>query len=163
MNPVSSEAVRATLLRAIQIESRNATIYESLAGIFQGYDDGVTGLFREMAGEERQHGSVLETRYRARYGAAAVLSREPKEVIEAPDLPDSEALIFDSMTVEQGLALGLRAEEEARAFYCREVERTTDAELKQIYRELSEFEDTHVRWLHERLDKARRQAQAASR
>ena len=76
--------------------------------------------------------------------------------IEAPDLDDPEALIFDSMTAEQALEAGLHAEETAREFYRREVSRTTDPELQKTYRQLAEFEETHVRLLTEKLAEKRR-------
>jgi rubrerythrin len=160
MSSLSSPTTRDTLLRAIQIEARNATIYQAFADLFQGYDDSVTGIFREMAIEEQQHGAELEQRYRERFGERKPPEQEPKEVIEAFELEDPEALIFDSLTVAQALETGLRAEEAAREFYGRELSRTSDPELQRVYRELSEFEETHVRRLKERLAEER-QAQAS--
>jgi len=151
-----SDTGRVTLLRAIQIEARNAGVYDSLAQLFQGYDDSVTAIFREMADEERQHGAVLEQRYRERFGPLTLPEEEPKEVIEAPDLQDPEAMVFDSMTIEQALEAGLLAEEAAREFYRREVARTSDPELQKVYRELAEFEETHVRRLEEKMAERRR-------
>lgn len=147
----------------MQIEARNAGVYDSLAQLFQGYDDSVTAIFLEMAAEERQHGAELEHRYRERFGPSPPLTEEPKEVIEAPDLNDPEALIFDSMTVEQALAAGLRAEEDAREFYRREVARTSDLELQTGYRELAEFEEVHVRLLKEKLAEKRHVQDSTSR
>jgi rubrerythrin len=161
MSSTIPDAGRVTLLRAIQIEARNGAIYDSLAQLFQGYEDSVTSIFREMAAEERQHGAELERRYRERFGPVQLTSGEPKEVIEAPDLDDPEALIFDSMTIVQALELGLRAEETAREFYRREVSHTADAELQRVYRELAEFEETHVRLLVEKLAEKRRAAEAS--
>lgn len=158
-----SNAGQTTLLRAIQIEARNAGVYDSLSQLFQGYDDSVTAIFREMADEERQHGAELERRYRERFGPLPPLTKEPKEVIEAPDLNDPEALVFDSMTVEQALAAGLRAEEDARDFYRREVARTADLELQKVYRELGEFEEDHVRLLNEKLAEKRNARHSTSR
>ena len=60
MSNSSGENVRSTLLRGIQIEARNAKVYDTFAQLFQGYDDSVTAIFREMADEERQHGTDLE-------------------------------------------------------------------------------------------------------
>ncbi len=156
MSTVPSDARRAALLRAIQIEARNAGVYDSLAQLFEGYEDSVTAIFREMATEERQHGAELEKRYRERFGRVPSPAEEPKEVIEAPDLEDPEALIFDSMTIEQALEAGLRAEQMAREFYTREASRTSDPELREVYRELGEFEETHVRLLNDRLAEKRR-------
>ena len=156
MSTAPSDASRATLLRAIQIEARNAGVYGSLAQLFEGYEDSVTAIFREMATEERQHGAELERRYRERFGCVPSPVEEPKEVIEAPDLEDPEALIFDSMTIEQALKAGLRAEQMAREFYSREASRTSDPELREVYRELGEFEETHVRLLNDRLAEKRR-------
>ena len=156
MSAVSSDVRRATLLRGIQIEARNARVYDSLAQLFEGYEDSVTAIFREMAAEERQHGVELERRYQERFGRVPSPAEEPKEVIEAPDLDDPEALIFDSMTIEQALEAGLRAELMAREFYIREASRTSDADLQEVYRELGEFEETHVRLLNDRLAEKRR-------
>ena len=156
MSAVSSDGCRATLLRAIQIEARNAKVYDSLAQLFEGYEDSVTAIFREMATEERQHGAELERRYQERFGRVPSLAEEPREVIEAPDLEDPEAMIFDSMTIEQALEAGLRAELMAREFYTREASRTSDLELQKVYRELGEFEETHVRRLNDRLAEKRR-------
>jgi len=158
MSPVPSDARRAALLRAIQIEARNAGVYDSLAQLLEGYEDRVTAIFREMATEERQHGAELERRYRERFGRVPSPAEDPKEVIEAPDLDDPEALIFDSMTIEQALEAGLRAERMAREFYRREASRTSDPELQKVYRELGEFEETHVRLLNDRLAEKRRAA-----
>lgn len=155
MSTALSEASRAVLLRAIQIEARNAAVYESLAQLFQGYDDSVNALFREMAEEERQHGAQLQQRYARRFGPMPTAVENPQEVIEAPDLNDPEAMIFDSMTIEEALEIGLRAEQEAREFYRQEVARTPDPELRSAYQELAEFEDTHVRLLKEKLAQRR--------
>ncbi len=163
MSLAPSEVVRTTLLRAIQIETRNGIIYDSLAQLFQGYDDSVTDIFLEMASEERQHGAELEQRYRERFGQLPSQTKEPTEVIEAPDLEDPEALIFDSMTIQQALEAGLRAEEAAREFYGREVGRTSDRELQNVYRELAEFEESHVRRLQGKISERRRHADSTLR
>jgi rubrerythrin len=163
MSLTSSCAVAATLFRAIQIERRNGAIYDSLANIFQGYDASVETIFQEMGAEERQHGARLEESYRERFGLVPTSNKEPKEVIEGPDLEDSEALLFDSMTVEQALEMGLRAEQGAREFYRLETLRTSDPQLQQIYRELAEFEENHVCLLQEKLAERRRAGSSASR
>ncbi len=163
MNAAPPDRVRATLLRAIHIEARNGGVYDTLAQLFQGYDDSVTGIFHEMAAEERQHGAELEERYRERFGPVPSPAEEPREVIEAPDLDDPEAFIFDSMTIVQALETGLRAEEAAREFYGREVERTSDPALQKLYRELGEFEETHVRRLKEKLAEKRRPGDSTAR
>ncbi len=163
MSAVPSDASRATLLRAIQIEARNGAVYDSLAQLFEGYEDSVTAIFREMATEERQHGAELEKRYRDRFGRVPSPAEQPREVIEAPDLDDPEALIFDSMTIEQALEAGLRAEQMAREFYSREASRTSDPELREVYRELGEFEETHVRLLSDRLSEKRRAGSSRGR
>lgn len=155
MSSTPPNTARETLLRAIQIEARNGAVYDSLAQLFQGYEDSVTGIFREMADEERQHGAELERRYLERFGPVPPPFGEPKEVIEAPDLDDAEALVFDSMTIEQALQTGLRAEETAREFYRREAPHASDPELQRTYRELAEFEETHVRVLQDKLAEKR--------
>ncbi len=163
MIAVPPESVRQTLLRAIQIEARNGGLYDSLAKIFEGYDGSVTATFQEMADEERLHGAELRERYRARFGPVPNLHAEPKEIIEAPDLEDPEALIFDSMTLEKALEVGLHAEEAARKFYRDETIRTADAELRRLYLELSEFEEAHVRRLQQKLQERKQAASPTPR
>lgn len=158
MSTGPTDACRTTLLRAIQIESRNAGVYDSLAQLFQGYDESVRAIFLEMGVEERQHGAELEHRYCERYGPVPPSAEETREVIEAPDLDDPEALVFDSMTIEQALEAGLRAEETAREFYRREVVHVSDRELQTLYRELAEFEEGHVRLLIDKLAERRGRA-----
>ncbi len=151
MSAPPADPVRSSLLRGIQIEARNAEIYMTFSRLFAGYEDGVAAIFREMAAEERQHGVDLEQRYQERYGPVPTDAEETRDVIEAPDLEDAEALIFDSMTVEQALVAGLKAERMAREFYLREQDRVDDSALQALYRELAEFEEDHVRRLEERL------------
>lgn len=160
MNTPSADRVRATLLQGIQIEIRNAKVYESLATLF---DDEVHEIFQEMAGEERQHQADLEQRYQQRYGPVPDDPGETDAVIEAPDLADAETLIFDTMTLEQALEAGLEAETMARAFYRREAERAKDLELRKLYVELVEFEEDHVRRLDEKLARVRGHSDAPSR
>ncbi len=163
MNNALSDEVRTTLLHAIYIEARNGGVYDTLAQLFQGYDNSVTDIFVEMAAEERQHGTLLEKLYRERFGPVPPPAEEPREVIEAPDLDDPEAFIFDSMTIVQALESGLRAEEGAREFYSREAERTPDPALQKQYRELGQFEEAHVQRLKERLAEKRRQGDSTAR
>ena len=163
MTTPAAKVIRATLLRGIQIEVRNAKVYETLATLFDGYHDDVQEIFREMAEEEREHQAELEKRYRERYGPVPADAGETKDVIEAPDLEDAEALIFDSMTIEQALEAGLRAETMARAFYRREAGQTKDLELRKLYVELAEFEEDHVRRLDEKLAGLRGRSGAPSR
>jgi len=163
MNNALSDEVRKTLLRAIYIEARNGGVYDTLAQLFQGYDKSVTDIFVEMAAEERQHGALLEKLYGERFGPVPPPTEEPREVIEAPDLDDPEAFIFDSMTIVQALESGLRAEEGAREFYSREAERTPDPSLKRQYRELGEFEEDHVRRLKVKLAEKRGQMDSTAR
>jgi rubrerythrin len=163
MSILPSELVRQTLLRAVQIEQRNGDLYDSLAQIFEGYEEPVRAIFLEMADEERAHGADLKKHYLSRYGSLPPLTDEPKELIETPDLEDAEALVFDSMTPQAALQVGLRAEEGAREFYLREVPRTSDLELRQLYRELGEFEETHVRVLQQKLAERAQSADLKSR
>ena len=139
---------------AIQIEVRNAKIYGSFASMFSGYDEDVKRIFLEMAEEEKEHEHVLRKRYEERFpghGPPGTEGSEPTEVIETPELPDSEVFIFDSMDVRQALEAGLRAEKEAREFYRQLILTTTDESLQETYRELNEFEDSHVRTLEDKL------------
>ncbi len=155
MSASKEETTRAVLHRAVQIEVRNGKVYDSFASLFQGYDPSIVQIFEEMADEERQHEKQLLERYRERFGELPGETPETKEVIESPDLEDAEALVFDSMTLEQALETGLRAEQQARAFYQDQVLRTSDSGLRLLYQELSDFEEDHVRMIETKLAELR--------
>ena len=149
------ETTRAVLHRAIQIEVRNGMVYDSFASLFQGYDESVVGIFKEMADEERQHEKQLRERYLERFGEFPSEAPETNAVIESPDLEDAEALVFDSMTLEEALTTGLRAEKQARAFYQQQVPTSSDPGLSLLYKELSDFEEDHVQMIETKLAELR--------
>jgi len=148
--PSAEQAMR----EAIHIEDRNARIYESLASMFESYDAGVRAVFLEMAAEERSHGAVLRERFRECSPAAprpAAGETDPAAVVEAPELPDSEVFVFDTMDRRAALEVGFRAETDSRDFYRQLIAVTDDERLRRTYEEPSEFEDSHIRALNEKL------------
>ena len=157
MSTALASAERDTLLRAIRIEARNGAIYDALASVFRGFDESITAVFLEMAEEERSHQARLEARHEERFGAISGGSEPegPGEVVERADMEDSEAFLFDSMTAEQALESGLRAELEARHFYEREAGRASDSGLKKVYGELAAFEGEHAARLQAKLTQLR--------
>ncbi len=130
---------------AIWIEERNARIYENYAEMFEWYEPDTARAFREMAGEEREHGRRLAALYAGRYGEAAceVTDADIRELVEAPVVEDGEALIYDRASRRQALDVGLQAERRARAFYAELAERTEDPALRALFDELAHIESEH--------------------
>ena len=54
------------------------------------------------------------------------------------------------------LEIAMAAEQNAFRFYTRLSETTEDADLKQLYRELVDFESGHTDWLEKKVAEARR-------
>ena len=154
---------------AIFIEERNAEIYTQFAELFAEFRDAgsleIAQVFHEMAEEERHHGTMLQERYFERYGTQHCIVTEENisELIEVPKLDSGELFaIVRSKTAHspkyKALEVALSAEEAAQRFYSRLVPQTSDDALKRTYYELAEFEDSHSRFLRNKIDRAKRAA-----
>ncbi len=138
---------------ALRIEERNARIYENYAEMFEWYEPDTAQTFREMAREEREHGRRLGAMYAERYGEAAcdLTEEEIREIVEAPVFEDGEAFVYDRVRRRQAFEVGREAERRARAFYTEMAERTTDAAVRALFRELAEIESEHESVFAQRL------------
>lgn len=81
-----------TLRRAIELETRNRDACESLADLFQEYDNCIAAVFCKMAAEEQQYVTVLAGIYHKRFGRMPSIIERGK---------------FDSRTLEKALNAGL--------------------------------------------------------
>src|SRR4051812_15887159 len=147
---------------AIFIEERNADLYTQFAELFSEFKDSesaqIAHAFFDMAEEERHHGTMLQERYFERYGTqhCVVTEEDIRDLIEVPRLENGElfAIVRSNTTLTpryKALEIALAAEEAAQKFYSRLIPRTEDAALKQIYRELTEFEDGHSKFLRDKI------------
>jgi rubrerythrin len=152
---------------AIFIEERNAEIYTQFSELFAEFRDAeslqIAEVFRDMAEEERHHGTMLQERYFERYGTQHCIVTEENisELIEVPKLENGELFaIVRSKTAQtpkyKALEIALSAEESAQRFYSRLVPQTSDEALKRTYYELAQFEDNHSRFLRDKIEKAKR-------
>jgi rubrerythrin len=141
----------------IFIEERNARIYENFAQIFEDFRDQesarIAAAFREMAAEERHHGSVLQQRYVERFGTrpCSLTDADIADLVEVPELTDGEMFILGRIPPEQALTVGLAAERQARRFYLRLSELTRDPLLRSLYQEFAEFERGHEEFIEQKL------------
>lgn len=154
---------------AIFIEERNAEIYTQFAELFAEFGDPesvqIAQVFHDMAEEERHHGTMLQERYFERYGTrhCVITEEDIRDLIEVPKLDNGElfAIVRSNTTVSpkyKALEIALSAEESAHRFYSRLISQTQDASLKQVYHELSDFEDGHSKFLRGKIERARRDA-----
>ena len=147
---------------AVFIEERNAELYHRFAEMFVEFHDvqslEVASVFWDMASEERQHSSLLQRRYMERYGNAscALTEEDLQELIEVPRLDAGD--LFDDYTDpakpgarERALRVALEAENSARHFYAELTGLTGDIQLRNLYKELSEYEQDHVEFLERRI------------
>lgn len=154
---------------AIFIEERNAEIYTQFAELFAEFRDPesleMAQVFWDMAEEERHHGTMLQERYFERYGTqhCIVTEEDIRDLIEVPKIDNSSLFaIIRSRTSHapryKALEIALMAEESAQRFYSRLMPGTDDDALKNVYRELAEFEDGHSKFLRGRIEMAKRAA-----
>lgn len=152
---------------AIFIEERNAEIYHQFAEMFAEFHEPesleIASTFWDMANEERQHGTLLQKRYFDRYGTrpCAVTEEDIRDFIEVPRLENGEIFTISKVKVggsprQMALEVALAAEQSAIRYYARLVEITEDPELRELYREFTEFETGHSDWLERKVAEARR-------
>jgi rubrerythrin len=152
---------------AIFIEERNAEIYHQFAEMFAEFGDPesseIASTFWDMANEERQHGTLLQKRYFDRYGTrpCAVTEDDIADFIEVPRLENGDILTISRLKVgrpprQLALEIGMAAEQTAIRYYARLAEVTPDSDLRCLYQEFVEFEDSHADWLEKKLIEVRR-------
>jgi rubrerythrin len=152
---------------AIFIEERNAEIYHQFAEMFAEFHEPesleIASTFWEMANEERQHGTLLQKRYFDRYGTCpcAVTEEDIRDFIEVPRLENGEIFTISKLKVgrsprQMALEVALAAEQSAVRYYARLAESTQDPELRELYREFTEFETGHSEWLDRKVAETRR-------
>ncbi len=144
---------------AISIEDRNAGLYHRFAEMFTEFADQesleIATVFWEMAIEERGHSSLLRHKYAERYGDAVcqVSEQDLVEIVEAPRLEDGD--VFGTPGVVPGRAralnVALEAEAGARQFYARLTGQTPPGPLHDLFKSLTEMEDSHVAYLEGKL------------
>ena len=152
---------------AIFIEERNAEIYHQFAEMFAEFHEPesleIASTFWDMANEERQHGTLLQKRYFERYGTrpCAVTEEDIRDFIEVPRLENGDIFTISKLKIgrsprQMALEIALAAEQNAVRYYARLAETTTDPELRELYREFTEFETGHTDWLDRKVAEARR-------
>ncbi len=141
------------LQAAIAIERRNTELYRVLAETFQSYDGQLGEIFASMAREETQHRLELEAFLQRQFPGQPPTSEDDpaiEEVVEAPDLEEPEAFIFDNVTVAQAIEMAERAETHAFEFYQAMAQQVQDEGLRALCRQMAEVEaayrETFARW-----------------
>ena len=153
------------LALGIQVEISNGRRLRNFSHIFHGYDDEVSARFMELAVEEDQHEKMLKDRWAARFGGPIPVMNEfdVVEIVEAVELEDSEAQIFDSLREAQVFQIALTAELNASRLYTEAAKVTKDPELKALFAELGGMEDDHVGWLQKRIAAAETKGKGAGK
>ena len=159
--PFASLTCQEALHVAIFIEERNAQLYQQFAELFAEFRDSqsleIASVFWDMTVEERHHSMMLQGWYTERYGTAvcSITEEDIQDFIEVPRLEDGDFFAEPSRIPksagERALRVALFAENQARDFYGELAQRTEDAPLRDLYRELSNMEEGHVEYLQQRL------------
>jgi|SRR5208283_988009 len=146
---------------AIFIEERNAELYHRFAEMFVEFRDSesleIAGVFCEMAAEEKDHSSKLQSRYMERYGSSrcALTEEDLVELIEVPRLEEVDLFAVPEGSKvsarDRALQVALNAEGDAQRYYADLVEKTEPGPLRQLYRELTEMEDGHVASIEQKM------------
>jgi rubrerythrin len=147
---------------AIFIEERNAELYHRFAEMFVEFRDSdsleIASVFWEMTAEEKQHSSLLQTKYMEQYGSSrcALTEEDLVEWIEVPKLEDGDIFAptrdgSQSHVRERALQVALKAELAAQRYYADLMQNTQEGPLRRLYRELAEMEDGHAAYVQSKL------------
>ncbi len=141
------------LQAAIAIERRNTELYQNLAQMFRSYDGRLGEVFAAMADEEISHRLELEAYLQRQFpGQRPTSEVDPAldEVVEAPDLDEPEAFVFDNVTAEQAIEMAERAETRAYDFYRSMARQVGDDGLRALCQHMATVEakhrETFIRW-----------------
>ncbi len=97
-------------------------------------------FFKFMAGNEKKHGAELSARRTKLFGdAPRTVTRAMLFDIEAPDYDEARAF----MSPKEALAVAMRSEEKAYAFFEAAIPHLQDAEVKALFVELRDEEIHH--------------------
>lgn len=154
MRKIATLKPEEVLRLAISVEDRNEKVYKEYATIFEDEHPEASGIFAQMAGEEREHGQMLRTFYAKKFGHPPTQDflEEIAEPVEAPMLPDSEVFIYRDMSPDHAFDVAKKTEILAQNFYDDLSKTTKDPELQKLYTELAEIEKGHKEEA-ERLEK----------
>jgi rubrerythrin len=146
---------------AIFIEERNAELYLQFAEMFVEFSDSesleIADVFREMAAEEKDHSSKLQSLYMEQFGTSscALTEEDLVELIEVPRLEQVDFFPAPERNKvnarDRALQVALNAERGAQLYYASLVENTEPGPLRQLYRQLAEVEDGHITSIEKRL------------
>jgi len=146
---------------AIFIEERNAELYQQFADMFTEFADSesvvIAEVFREMAAEEKEHSSKLQSMYLERYGTSScsVTEEDLVEMIEVPRLEQVDLFSAPGASRvgarDRALQVAVNAERSAQEYYASLVEKTEPGLLRMLYRELAQMEGAHVDVLEQKM------------
>lgn len=134
---------------AILLERRGKAFYQNIVN--QTQSDAVKDIFQTMAEEEDKHINILTDQFKN-----VVSGGKP----EAMDLSETPAQVADSVLTETikkqihaasyeaaAISAAMAMEERAVAFYSEQADLAENAEAKELYNWLANWEKTHLQFL----------------
>lgn len=146
-------SVAEFLVHALEMETESAERYRELADNMEVHNNPeVAALFRRLAVEGDAHAEQVKRRA-GMYELPDIAPWEFKWT--SPDAPESAAMddVHYLMGRREALELALHNEIRGQQFYAQVSDRSQDAEVECIARELAEEEEGHVMMLREWLAK----------
>ncbi len=151
---MSNDGILEILKRAILLEMQGKSFYEGMASATAS--EGVRRIFTIMAEEEDKHKTVLSQKYREYETAGSISS--------AIDLGSPE-VFADKVLSEQvrseigaagyeaaGIGAAIELEKNAVKLYREEAEKSEDDGAARLFRELAQWEQSHMTFLSNLYD-----------
>ncbi len=141
---------RDALRIAIATERSGLEFYTRASSIAR--DPRGRSVFAKLAGEEKEHLSTLEERYRRLLSRDPQLESRPtflffKGAANGLFAEGAQKLLADGMNDQQALMIGIRCERGSHKFFKRYGERFEDSEGKQVFLEFADEERQHLELL----------------
>ncbi len=140
------------LALAIAVEESNTARFQTLASLYEGYDESLRELFQGLRDEEIRHTTMLRDEWKRRFGdkpQPQICEADVEGVVEAVDLENGEHAIFDDLSREDALALVEQAELSAQRFYEEAAAHCAEPGLRALFLDLAAMEVGHVEALKE--------------
>lgn len=147
---VRTLSLKDALDLAIAAEEEAQERYDEFTRITGGrYAGDASDMFRQMSGYEARHRADLTARRRQLFGnAPSRFTADDLDDVEAPDRGAPRTF----MSARQAMEVALASEEKARDFYRDAARHVDDREVRALFEDLAQEEETHMKLVRERLE-----------
>jgi len=144
-------SVRSLYAHAMVIEGEAVMRYREFAARMAEHGNEVVAeLFRNLAQFGTEHAYHLAKKT-AGMALPKLAAEEYSWLDQEAPVPEAHAFVMRTLTPRMALEIALRAEERAKAFFDKVIDESSDADIREVARDMARDEQTHIAWVKEAL------------